>query len=44
MRMPENLTPEQRRKTMQAVKGRDTSLEKTVRSALHARSAFPPLR
>src|SRR5262245_49716784 len=35
--MADNLTPEQRRKTMQAVKGRDTSLEKTVGSALHKR-------
>ncbi|MHB1426766.1 MAG: hypothetical protein ACYC3I_26720 [Gemmataceae bacterium] len=35
--MPDNLTPEQRRKTMQAVKGRDTSLEKVVSSALHKR-------
>lgn len=35
MAMPDNLTPEQRQKTMRAVKGRDTSLEKTVSSALH---------
>jgi DNA mismatch endonuclease (patch repair protein) len=35
--MPDNLTPEQRRKTMQAVKSRDTGLEKTVGSALHKR-------
>jgi DNA mismatch endonuclease (patch repair protein) len=35
--MPDNLTPEQRRKTMQAVKGRDTSIEKIVSSALHKR-------
>lgn len=35
--MPDNLTAEQRRKTMRAVKGRDTSLEKTVSSALHKR-------
>ena len=35
--MPDNLTPEQRQKTMRAVKGRDTSLEKTVSSALHIR-------
>lgn len=35
--MPDNLTPEQRRKTMQAVKGRDTSLERIVSSALHKR-------
>ena len=34
MRMPDNLTPEQRRKAMQAVKGRDTSLEKLVSSAM----------
>lgn len=33
--MPDNLTPEQRRKTMQAVRGRNTSLEKAVASALH---------
>lgn len=33
--MPDNLTPEQRQKTMRAVKGRDTSLEKVVGSALH---------
>ncbi len=32
--MPDNLTPEQRKKTMQAVKGRDTALEKAVASAL----------
>ena len=35
--MPDNLTPEQRRKTMQAVKGRDTSIERIVSSALHKR-------
>jgi DNA mismatch endonuclease, patch repair protein len=35
--LPDNLTPEQRRKTMQAVKGRDTSLERIVSSALHKR-------
>jgi len=29
----DNLTPEQRRRTMQAVKGRNTSLEKTVAAA-----------
>jgi DNA mismatch endonuclease (patch repair protein) len=33
--MPDNLTPEQRQKTMRAVKGRDTSLERIVSSALH---------
>ena len=33
--MPDNLTPEQRRRTMQAVKGRDTGLERVVASALH---------
>jgi DNA mismatch endonuclease (patch repair protein) len=33
--MPDNLSPEARKKTMQAVKGRDTSLEKVVGSALH---------
>jgi DNA mismatch endonuclease (patch repair protein) len=31
----DNLTPDHRRKTMQAVKGRDTSLERVVGSALH---------
>ena len=35
--MADNLTPEQRRKTMQAVKSRGTSLEKLVSSALHKR-------
>lgn len=35
--MPDNLTPEQRQKTMRAVKGRDTSLERVVSSALHKR-------
>lgn len=35
--MPDNLSPEDRRKTMRAVKGRNTSLEKTVSSALHRR-------
>jgi DNA mismatch endonuclease (patch repair protein) len=35
--MADNLTPEQRVKTMRAVKGRDTSLEKKVSSALHRR-------
>lgn len=35
--MPDNLTPEQRKKTMQAVKGRNTSLEKAVSTALHRR-------
>ena len=33
--MADNLEPEQRRKTMQAVKGRDTTLERVVGSALH---------
>ena len=33
--MADNLTPEQRRRTMQAVKGKNTSLEKKVASALH---------
>jgi DNA mismatch endonuclease (patch repair protein) len=33
----DNLTPEQRRKTMKAVKGRNTSLERTVGSALQKR-------
>jgi DNA mismatch endonuclease (patch repair protein) len=31
----DNLTPEQRRRTMQAVKGKNTSLERTMASALH---------
>lgn len=35
--MSDNLTPEQRRKTMQAVKGRDTSIERIVSSALTKR-------
>ncbi|MGL4463959.1 MAG: very short patch repair endonuclease [Planctomycetia bacterium] len=35
--MVDNLTPEQRRRTMQAVKGRNTTLERTVSSALHRR-------
>jgi DNA mismatch endonuclease (patch repair protein) len=35
--MPDNLTPEQRRKTMAAVKGKDTSLEKVLRAAFLAR-------
>ena len=35
--MADNLTPEQRRKTMQAVKGKNTSLEKTLSSAFHRR-------
>ncbi|MFO0952063.1 MAG: very short patch repair endonuclease [Isosphaeraceae bacterium] len=35
--MADNLTPEQRRKAMQAVKGRNTSLERRVSSALHRR-------
>jgi DNA mismatch endonuclease (patch repair protein) len=33
----DNLTPEQRRKTMQAVKGKNTSLERTLSSAFHRR-------
>lgn len=35
--MPDNLTPAQRRKTMQAVKGKNTSLERLVSSAFHRR-------
>ena len=35
--MVDNLTPEQRRKTMQAVKGKNTSLELTLSSAFHRR-------
>lgn len=34
--MGDNLTPEQRRRTMQAVKGKDTSLERVVAAAFHA--------
>jgi DNA mismatch endonuclease (patch repair protein) len=33
--MPDNLTPVQRRACMQAVKGRDTTPERIVRSILH---------
>lgn len=33
--MPENLTPAQRRACMQAVKGKDTTPERIVRSVLH---------
>jgi DNA mismatch endonuclease (patch repair protein) len=33
----DNLTPEQRRRTMQAVKGKNTSLERTLSSAFHRR-------
>src|SRR5579871_1405949 len=35
--MADNLTPEQRKKTMRAVKGRDTTLEMIVGSALQKR-------
>jgi DNA mismatch endonuclease (patch repair protein) len=35
--MPDNLSPEDRRKTMQAVKGSNTSLERTVEAAFLAR-------
>jgi DNA mismatch endonuclease (patch repair protein) len=35
--MPDNLTPEQRTYCMSRVKGRDTGLEKMVRSELHKR-------
>lgn len=35
--MPDPLTPEQRRRTMQAVRGADTSPELRLRRALHAR-------
>lgn len=35
--MPDNLTPEQRRKTMAAVKGSDTSLEQLVDAAFRRR-------
>lgn len=35
--MPDNLTPEQRSYCMSRVKGKDTGLEKTVRTALHKR-------
>ena len=35
--MADNLTPDQRRRTMQAVKGKNTSLERKVSSAFHRR-------
>ncbi len=35
--MPDNLTPEQRSYCMSRIKGKDTSLEMRVRSALHKR-------
>lgn len=35
--MADNLTPEQRRKTMAAVKGKDTSLERTLLTAFKTR-------
>jgi len=35
--MPDNLTPEQRRYCMSRIKGKDTGLERRVRSALHKR-------
>ena len=35
--MPDNLTPEQRSHCMSRIKGKDTGLEKTVRSELHKR-------
>jgi len=35
--MPDNLTPEQRSYCMSRIKGKDTSLEVRVRSALHRR-------
>jgi len=35
--MPDNLTPEQRSYCMSRVRGRDTGLERMVRSALHRR-------
>lgn len=35
--MPDNLTPQQRSYCMSRVKGKDTSLERVVRSALHKR-------
>jgi DNA mismatch endonuclease (patch repair protein) len=35
--MPDNLSPEQRRRTMQAVRSRNTRLEVRLRSAVHAR-------
>ena len=35
--MPDNLSPEDRRKTMRAVKGTDTSLERVVHAAFAAR-------
>ena len=35
--MPDNLTPDQRRRAMSRVRQRDTDIEVTVRSALHRR-------
>lgn len=35
--MPDNLTPEQRRRTMAAIKGRDTSLELTLHKRIQDR-------
>ncbi|MFW6106675.1 MAG: hypothetical protein ACOC8H_00795 [bacterium] len=35
--MPDNLTPEQRRRCMSNVRNRDTDIEQRVRSALHRR-------
>lgn len=35
--MADNMTPEQRRRTMQAVKGKNTGLERRLSSALHRR-------
>jgi DNA mismatch endonuclease (patch repair protein) len=35
--MPDNLTPEQRHRSMSRVKNKDTDLERMVRSALHRR-------
>lgn len=35
--MPDNLTPEQRRRCMSAVRNRDTEPERLLRSALHRR-------
>ncbi len=35
--MPDNLTPEQRKRAMSSVKQKDTDLEKAVRSELHRR-------
>jgi len=40
-RLADNLTPEQRRKTMQAVKGKDTSLERQMALLLQRKGRRP---